>query len=194
MIIPSCLRIEPGDVIAVHRRWRGWLPEFGSYLSYAISAKIQRDTGSPINHVALALTPKLGVEAQMDGIQTVQLAKYFDDQKYGVAILRYTGAAFDERMAVARWAAEQEGEAYDLRLIVKIKLTLLMSGICGMELMIKLPDYDNVWICSELVQAAYRSQGIDLSPGLMFPGDFYRNPHFKTIYEQAIPGAAPQRG
>ena len=54
----------PGDVVLVHRKWRGFRKEFGSYRSYLASRKIQRDTDSPWNHAAILKSYTQLVEAQ----------------------------------------------------------------------------------------------------------------------------------
>lgn len=168
-----CYQPLPGDVVLVSRKWQGMrdlLP--GNFISWRISRRIQIESGFPENHVAAVEYNQNVIEAQFGGVVRAPLAQYVNLEKYAVTILRHQTLQLYERHQIAVWLARRVGEQYDWRLIRRmwLKFEMLRRGL-GAAINLQ-DENDKLWICSELVQAAYAHIGVDLGPGILCPGEY----------------------
>lgn len=178
------ISVEAGDVILISRKWRGWCEMIPHNLvSYLISRRIQKTTKSAFNHVGIAISGSKMIEALRE-VEITPIAKYLDKNKYRIKVLRYKYISDFARQRIVDWAIRQENEKYNYVMLLKIRLVLFLEGILGLKAWILKGKIDrSVWICSELAQSAYRSQGVELAPGLMVPGDFEGLDGMRVIYD-----------
>lgn len=175
-------RLEPADIILVSRNWRGWWREIGHLHSYYISRKIQRETLSMWNHVAIALSSERVIEATT-AVEINPAEKYLaDTQKYRIRVKRHKDMIDAERDAITRWARRREGEPYDWWCILRIKYYLERYGLREGIKLIK-DKTPGVWICSEFCQKAYHRAGYEYANRILLPYEFDYLPGLLTVYD-----------
>ena len=171
------MQIKRGDFILVHtpRSIICWL--------------IRKITRSHWNHVAWVTTPITILEAQGDGgVQQSNIEKYDLDDPNLTKVLRINDGILTPRQidrAIAR-ASLSEGRPYDYGLILR----LLWLYITGSRKTKAIGDWDNEWICSELIAkplwnaTRFRIRD-DVPVNNIVPEDFVKSPYLYEIKRQA---------
>ena len=157
-----------GDVIGFSRECRWWRPS--TWLSW----RIQRDTGSPWNHVGLLRWNAAHeywevIEAKLHGGVVRTPLIYYERADLMLAV-GTRNLPLADRCRVIQFAVRAIGAKYDIWKLVRIRVLQMVLGNKAAVNEVRSGEADNLYICSELAVRAYRQIGVDLSGDFAGPG------------------------
>jgi hypothetical protein len=159
------------------------------------SKMIQKFTNSKWSHVAFIIRmPSIDrimvlESVESIGVRAVTLSSYIKD--YNGTGKRYNGDLIIARHShmkdcfienLSKKAVDLLGHPYDSQEIMRISARIAASKV--MDLSCEMPKEHNEYICSEYVDACYRSIGIHIKPscGYVAPSDFANDNNVYPIF------------
>lgn len=135
--------MQPGDVVFCSR-------------NSPYSQLVKFLTKSKYGHVMLAIAPQIVVEAvPLWGVRLASACQYDTFDVFN--IYRCQNITDKQIKAICDFALNKIGKSYDYPLLMRIFFRI--KDITRLFF-----NNPNTWICSELVDAAYKAAGIDLLP------------------------------
>jgi uncharacterized protein YycO len=147
----------------------------GSGLS---SQLIRLFTHSPYSHVGLVFPYQGRVycfEAVGVGVRLILMSEVMRRYHGGIDYYEVPRAAPEQRTGAISFCFQQLGKIYDRLGILRLVVAILLNRKPAVR-------DDQAWFCSELVAAAYRSQGLPLAPvssAYTSPADLAVSPELK---------------
>jgi uncharacterized protein YycO len=145
------------------------------------SQAIRFFTHSPYSHVGLVF-PYQGrvycVEAVGVGVRLILMSEVMRRYHGGIDYYEVPRAAPEQRNGAISFCFQQLGKLYDRPGIFRLVVAVLLNRKPAVR-------EDQAWFCSELVAAAYRSQGLPLAPvsaAYASPADLAVSPELKLRY------------
>lgn len=141
--------IKRGDIILTHSPVK-------SFKDIALWF-IRKITGSYWSHAAWALGPDLAIEAQAGGVRIVPVSVYTNEKPNHFCILRIHPDFINQKQTEHSLLKAQtyKGKKYDWWLI----LQLFWLYLTGSRKIKEAGDWDNSWICSELIARPLFEEG-----------------------------------
>ena len=138
-------------------------------------------THSPYSHVGLVFPYQgrmFSVEAVGVGVRLILMSEVMRRYHGGIDYYEIPRATPEQRDGAIAFCFQQLGKLYDRPGIVRLLIAILFNRKPTVR-------EDQAWFCSELVAAAYRSQGLPLAPvsaAYTSPADLAVSPELKLRY------------
>jgi uncharacterized protein YycO len=145
------------------------------------SQAIRIFTHSPYSHVGLVFLYQgrvYCVEAVGVGVRLILMSEVMRRYHGGIDYYEVPGAVSEQRNGAISFCFQQLGKLYDRPGIFRLVVAVVLNRMPAVR-------EDQAWFCSELVAAAYRSQGLSLVPvsaAYTSPADLALSPELKLRY------------